>query len=141
MDTLKFPLKKAVTDHRTRLDMIAANDTRLRPGLDEQFREASAELLSDDLQAFLEPFYREQVAGVASAAEKIKTLSEAHFSFIKFARDIVQEEAFRDGVSLASISALRRCSWKFLERHLAHIHQDRLRKQFHESFSWMFESR
>ena len=88
--------------------MIAAADIGPRPGLDEQFREASAELLSDDLQAFLEPFYREQVAGVASVAEKIKTLSEAHFSFIKFAREIVQEEAFRDGVSPAAISALRR---------------------------------
>jgi len=108
MDTLKTPLEKAVAGHRTRLNMIAANVVGPRPGIDEQFREASAGLLSDEIKAFLEPFYQQQVAAVASPAEKIKTLSEAHLSFIKFARDIVQEQAFRDSISPAAVSAVRR---------------------------------
>jgi hypothetical protein len=108
MDALKLPLEKATSDHRTRLSLIAATVTGPRPGLDEQFREASAELLSNDVQAFVEPFYREQVASVDSAAEKIKALSEAHLSLIKFARDVVQDESFRGGVSPAAISAIRR---------------------------------
>jgi len=108
METLKFALEKAVADHRRRLNMIAANVTGPRPGLDEQLREASAELLSVEIQALLEPFYREQVAAVATEAGKVKMLSEVHLTFIKFARDIVQEQAFLDGVVAAAISAARR---------------------------------
>jgi hypothetical protein len=92
MDTLKTPLEKAVADHRTRLNMIAANVVGPRPGIDEQFREASAGLLSDEIKAFLEPFYQQQVAAVASPAEKIKTLSEARSS--DFASAIHCADAF-----------------------------------------------
>jgi len=107
METLRLSLEKAVANHRERLKMIAATASSPRPGLDEQFREASAELLSADVQAFLESFYRQQVAVAATEAEKVKTLSEVHLTFIKFARDTIQEEAFRDGVSAAAISAVR----------------------------------
>jgi hypothetical protein len=108
METLRFPLEKAVADHRTRLNMIAGALTGPHPGLDEQFGEASAELLSVDVQAFLEPFYRQQVAVVATEAEKVKRLSEVHLTFIKFARDIVQQEAVWDGVSAAAVLVARR---------------------------------
>ena len=87
--------------------MIAANVTGPRPGLDEQLREASAELLSAEIQALLEPFYREQVSAVATDAGKMKMLSEVHLKFMKFARDIVQEQAFLDGIAAAAISAAR----------------------------------
>jgi hypothetical protein len=108
METLRFPLEKAVANHRTRLNMIAGIPTGPHPGLDEQFREASAELLSVEVQAFIESFYRQQVAVRATEAEKVKTLSEVHLTFIKFAHETVQEESFRDGVSAAAISAVRR---------------------------------
>ena len=108
METLKFLLQRAVADHQRRLNMIAANVSGPRPGLDEQFREASAELLSVEVLAFLEPFYREQVAVAATDAEKVKMLSEVHLTFIKFARDIVQEQAFQNAVVPAAISAARR---------------------------------
>jgi mannose-1-phosphate guanylyltransferase len=107
VETLKFPLEKAVADHRRRLNMIAANVTGPRPGLDEQLREASAELLSAEIQALLEPFYREQVSAVATDAGKMKMLSEVYLKFMKFARDIVQEQAFLDGIAAAAISAAR----------------------------------
>jgi len=108
VETLRFPLQNAVADHRRRLNVIAANVTGPRPGLDEQLREASAELLSIEIEALLEPLSREQVAVVATDAGKVKMLSELHLTFIKFARDIVQEQAFLDGVVAAAISAARR---------------------------------
>ena len=108
METLRFPLEKAVADHRIRLTMIAGTVSGPHPGLDEPFREASAELLSVDVQAFLELFYRQQVAVVATEAEKMKRLSDVHLSFLKFARDIVQQEAVWDGVSTAAVLVARR---------------------------------
>jgi len=107
METLKFPMEKEVAEHRRRLNVIASNDTGPRPGLNEQFREASAELLSVEIQALLEPFYREQVAAVATETGKLKILSEVHLTFIKFAREIVQEQGFSDDVVAAAISAAR----------------------------------
>jgi hypothetical protein len=107
VETLRFPLEKAVADHRRRLNMIAAHVTGPRPGLDEQLREASAELLSAEVQGLIKLFYHEQVAAVATDAGKLKMLSEVHLTFMKFARDIVQERAFLDGVVAAAISAAR----------------------------------
>jgi hypothetical protein len=37
----------------------------------------------------------------------MKMLSEVHLTFMKFARDIVQEQAFLDGIPAAAISAAR----------------------------------
>ncbi len=64
-------------------------------------------MLSVEIQALLEPFYREQVSAVATDAGKMKMLSEVHLKFMKFARDIVQEQAFLDGIAAAAISAAR----------------------------------
>ena len=39
-------------------------------------------------------FEREQVSAVATDAGRMKMLSEVHLTFMKFARDIVPEQAF-----------------------------------------------
>jgi hypothetical protein len=55
-------------------------------------------LLSAEIQAL-----REQVSAVATDAGRMKMLSEVHLTFMKFARDIVPEQAFLDGIPAAAI--------------------------------------
>ena len=63
MDTLKFPLEKAVTDHRTRLNMIAVNDTSKALALMSNFGKRAQNCSRMTSKHFLNHFIASRLPG------------------------------------------------------------------------------